>query len=96
MYLSSIKQNKGYISGFFTVDAPLLGNGPFSGTVGTNKYIQFTVSGYKGNAPLFFWGFVQSNQSLQGQYCSLDSSGHCSANVGAGGYWSVFPGLPGS
>ena len=96
MYLSSIKQNKGYISGVFTVDAPLVGTGPFTGTIGTNKYIQFTVSSYRGNAPLFFWGFVQANQSLQGQYCSLDQNGHCSANVGAGGYWSVFPGPPGS
>lgn len=96
MYLSSIKQNKGIISGAFTVDAPLVGSGPFTGTIGTNKYVQFTVSGYRGNAPLFFWGFVQANQSLQGQYCSLDSSGHCSANVGAGGYWSAFPGPPGS
>lgn len=92
MYLSSIKQNKGSISGIFTVDAPLQGNGPFSGSVGTNKYIQFTVRGYNGNAPLYFWGFVQSNSSLQGQYCSLDSSGHCSANAGAGGYWNVGPG----
>ncbi len=96
MYLSSIKQNKGYISGVFTVDAPLVGTGPFTGTIGTNKYIQFTVSSYRGNAPLFFWGFVQANQSLQGQYCSLDQNGHCSSNVGAGGYWSVFPGPPGS
>ena len=96
MYLSSIKQNKGYISGAFTVDAPLLGNGPFTGTVGTNKYIQFTVSGYNGNAPLFFWGFVQANQSMQGQYCSLDQNGHCSANAGAGGYWNVVSGPPGS
>ena len=96
MYLSSIKQNKGYISGTFTVDAPLLGTGPFTGTIGTNKYIQFTVSSYRGNAPLFFWGFAQANQSLQGQYCSLDQNGHCSANVGAGGYWNVFPGPPGS
>jgi len=96
MYLSSIKHNKGYISGVFTVDAPLVGTGPFSGTIGTNKYIQFTVSSYRGNAPLFFWGFVQANQSLQGQYCSLDQNGHCSSSVGAGGYWSVIPGPPGS
>lgn len=92
MHLSSVKQNKGSISGNFTVDAPLQGNGPFSGSIGTNKYIQFTVKGYNGGAPLYFWGFVQSNSSLKGQYCSLDSSGHCSANAGAGGYWNVVPG----
>ena len=96
MYLSSLRQNRGSISGYFTVDSPLQGNGAFTGTVGTNKYIQFTVQGYNGHAPLYFWGFVQSNSTLQGQYCSLDTSGHCSANVGAGGYWNVGPGSPGS
>lgn len=96
MYLSSIKQNKGSISGYFTVDSPLQGNGPFTGSVGTNKYVQFTVPGYHGAAPLYFWGFVQSNATIQGQYCSLDSSGHCSANAGAGGYWDVGPGTGGS
>ena len=96
MYLSSIQQNKGNFSGYFTVDSPLQGNGPFTGTVGTNKYIQFTVRSSNGAAPLYFWGFVQSNNSLQGQYCSLDSSNHCSANVGAGGYWNVYPGNSGS
>jgi len=92
MYLSAIHQNKGYINGNFTVNAPLQGSGPFTGTVGTNKYIQFTVKGYNGHAPLYFWGFVQSNSTLQGQYCSLDQNGHCSASVGAGGYWNVAPG----
>jgi hypothetical protein len=29
---------------------------------------------------------------LQGQYCSLDQNGHCSANAGASGYWNVAPG----
>ena len=92
MYLSAIKQNKGSFSGYFTVVAPLQGNGPFHGSIGTNKYIQFTVRGFNSGAPLYFWGFVQPDASLQGQYCSLDSSGHCSANAGAGGYWSVVPG----
>ena len=95
MYLSSIRQNKGSISGYFTVDSPLAGSGPFNGSVGTNKYIQFVVKS-SGVAPLYFWGFVQSNSSLQGQYCSLDSSGHCSANAGAGGYWNVVQGNSGS
>jgi serine/threonine protein kinase len=92
MHLLSIHQDKGYINGNFTVDRPLQGNGPFTGTVGTNKYVQFTVKGYNGHAPLYFWGFVQSNSTLQGQYCSIDQNGHCSANAGAGGYWNVAPG----
>ncbi|GAC1378210.1 MAG: hypothetical protein NVS4B7_08050 [Ktedonobacteraceae bacterium] len=96
MSLTAVQQNRGNISGNFNVSAPLQGSGPFTGTVGTNKYIQFVVKGYNGNAPLYFWGFVQANQSIKGQYCSLDQSGQCSASVGAGGYWNVTPGLPGS
>ena len=92
MSLSSISQNNGNFTGYFTVNAPLIGSGPFTGTIGSNKYIQFTVQSYHGNASLYFWGFVQQNSSLQGQYCSLDQNGHCSANAGAGGYWNVTPG----
>jgi eukaryotic-like serine/threonine-protein kinase len=96
MYLSSLRQNKGNISGYFAVYAPLRGNGPFTGTVGTNKYIQFIVKSSSVSAPLLFWGFIQANQSIQGQYCSLDQNGHCSASAGAGGYWNVAPASPGS
>ncbi len=86
----SIQQNGSVISGYFTVSSPLLGSNPFTGSVTTGRSIQFTVQSYHGNAPLFFWGYIQSNNSMSGEYCSLDSSGQCSASAGAGGTWSVF------
>jgi eukaryotic-like serine/threonine-protein kinase len=86
----SIQQNGSVISGYFTVSSPLQGSNPFTGTVTTGRNIQFTVQSYHGNAPLFFWGYIQSNNSMSGEYCSLDSSGQCSSSAGAGGTWSVF------
>jgi hypothetical protein len=88
----SIQQNGSAISGYFTVSSPLQGSNPFTGSVTTGRNIQFTVQSYRGNAPLFFWGYIQSNNSMSGEYCSLDSSGQCSASAGAGGTWSVFDG----
>ncbi len=91
MFLSSVKQNQGAISGFFTVNQPLVGSNSFTGSVTTNQHIQFTVSSYNGNAPLLFSGTVQSNGNMSGSYCSIDAKGHCNANVGAAGVWSVCP-----
>ena len=83
-------QTQGNIGGSVTIDAPLKGSGPItSGYVQSNSYIQFVVKGYNGNAPLFFYGYVQSNGSLNGQYCSIDSTGKCNANVGGQGTWTV-------
>jgi len=83
-------QSGGNIGGYVTINPPLQGSGPItSGFVQTNNYIQFVVKGYNGNAPLFFSGTVQSNGSMSGQYCSLDSSGHCNAGVGGQGTWTV-------
>ena len=91
MFLSSVKQNQGTISGFFTVTQPLVGSNSFTGSVTTNRHIQFTVSSYNGNAPLLFWGTVQGNGNMSGSYCSIDTTGHCNANVGAAGVWSICP-----
>lgn len=86
----SFTQNGGNIGGYVTISSPLQGSGPItSGFVQTNNYIQFVVKGYNGNAPLFFSGTVQSNGSMGGQYCSLDSSGHCNSSVGGQGTWTV-------
>jgi len=90
----SIRQNGGNISGYFTVNQPLQGSNGFTGNVTTGKYIQFTVQSYKGNAPLFFWGYIQSG-TMSGQYCSLDATGHCNSNVGGAGTWSVNGTSPG-
>ncbi|GAC1349549.1 MAG: hypothetical protein NVSMB27_23740 [Ktedonobacteraceae bacterium] len=86
----SLTQNQGNIGGNVTISPPLTGSGPItSGFVQTNNYIQFTVQGYRGNAPLKFSGNVNSDGSMGGQYCSIDSSGNCNPNVGGQGTWSV-------
>ncbi len=86
----SLQQNQGNISGHVTIDPPLQGSGSiYNGSVQTNSYIQFTVTGYNGNAPLFFSGSVRSDGSMSGQYCSIDSTGHCNTSVGGHGTWNV-------
>lgn len=90
----SVQQNTGNISGYFTVNSPLEGSNSFTGTVKTNNYVTFTVQSYRGNAPLYFWGYVQSG-SMSGQYCSLDATGYCSASAGGAGTWSVTGTSPG-
>jgi len=83
------KQNQGSISGYFTVNPPLVGNGNYSGSVANTKYVQFTVQSYKGNAPLYFWGWVQPDGSLNGDYCSINAHNKCDPNAGAAGIWDV-------
>jgi serine/threonine protein kinase len=83
------ESSEGEISGRFTVGAPLVGNGPFTGTVATNKYIQFTVPRHNNIAPLFFYGWVQADGSLKGDYCSLNDQNQCDPAAGAGGTWDV-------
>ena len=86
----ALTQNQGNISGNVTITAPLTGGGPItSGFVQKNNYIQFTVQGYNGNAPLLFMGNVQSSGGMSGTYCSIDQSGHCNTSVGGQGTWSV-------
>ncbi len=89
----SIQQKVGQdtISGYFTVNPPLQGNGNFSGTVNTVKYVQFTVQSYKGASPLYFWGWVQVDGSLLGSYCSVNTLNQCDPNAGASGTWHVAP-----
>ena len=88
----SIQQQpgQGNISGHFTVHQPLSGSGPFTGTVNTSTYIQFTVTG-KNTSPLYFSGWVQSNGDLNGNYCSLDMQNQCNPNAGASGTWNAAP-----
>lgn len=85
------KPGQGNISGFFNVNPPLVGDGNFTGTVNTVKYVQFTVQSYHGNAPLYFWGWVQANGNLAGNYCSVNAQHQCDPNAGAGGTWNVAP-----
>ena len=85
------KAGQGTISGYFTVNPPLQGNGNFRGTVNTVKYVQFTVQSYKGASPLYFWGWVQVDGSLLGSYCSVNTLNQCDPNAGASGTWHVAP-----
>ena len=85
-----IRQKQANIHGNFTVSGGLTGNGPFTGYVTNKDYIQFIVQSRDVN-PLFFFGSVQANGDLGGNYCSLDNTGHCNANVGGYGTWSVLP-----
>jgi hypothetical protein len=86
------KAGQGAISGYFTVNPPLTGNGNFTGSVTTKKYIQFVVAAYKTNSPLYFWGWVQADGSMQGDYCSLNKQNQCDPNAGASGTWNVAKG----
>lgn len=83
------KQNQGSINGYFTVNTPLVGSGNFNGTVNNKNYVQFTVKSYKGNAPLYFWGWVQSDGSIMGDYCSINAQNQCDSKTGASGTWDV-------
>jgi eukaryotic-like serine/threonine-protein kinase len=93
----SLNQNAGQISGNVTISGPLLGSGSiYNGSVGTNNSIQFTVTGYAGLAPLLFRGTVNTDGSMNGSYCSIDSTGNCNPSVGGQGTWHMVPNSSGS
>jgi hypothetical protein len=86
----TIYQNQGSIRGTFYVALPLKGNGSFTGTIDTGKHIRFLVrSDQDGQtaAPILFWGDLQPDRSLSGNYCSVDKYYRC--GVGGYGVWSV-------
>jgi eukaryotic-like serine/threonine-protein kinase len=86
----SLNQNQGNLGGNVTINSPLQGSGSItSGFVQKNNYIQFTVQGFNGHAPLQFYGTVQQGGSMSGQYCSIDQTGRCNAASGGQGTWSV-------
>ncbi|HEY6408654.1 MAG TPA: serine/threonine-protein kinase [Ktedonobacteraceae bacterium] len=86
----ALNQNQGNIGGNVTINSPLQGSGPIiNGFVQKNNYIQFTVQGYNGNAPLLFTGNIQPGGSISGAYCSIDQTGHCNPAVGGQGNWTV-------
>jgi hypothetical protein len=63
----SLQQNQGHIGGNATINSPLQGSGSiYNGFVRTNSYIQFTVTGFNGNAPLLFSGTVHADGSMGG------------------------------
>lgn len=95
MSLNPVIQNAGNISGNFQVGQPLIGSGSFTGTISAAGYIQFTVHSSQVVEPLFFWGNLQSNGNLSGNYCSLNSAGQCDYTNGHG-TWTVSPLTSGS
>ena len=70
------------IQGTFTVDPPLIGSGPFTGTISATT-IQFVVSPTDGSATLTFTGTFQSDGSIRGSYVTSGSQA---------GTWQVVPG----
>jgi beta-lactamase regulating signal transducer with metallopeptidase domain len=84
--LSSIQEDQQRnIRGYMTISPPLVGSGPFTGTVASNRSIQFTVipddgSGY---AAMKFTGTIQSDGSLRGEYTLPGTT--------QGGTWQVAP-----
>ena len=91
MSISRVVQNGANISGNFAVGAGLESSDNFTGTVTTDKKIEFTVPGYAGLAPLLFVGQIQSDGSMAGTYCSYNSNNQCDQNAGGWGDWNVAP-----
>ncbi len=96
MSLNGVAQQQQRIRGNFVVNPPLSGSGPFTGSVTTGGFIQFTVHSSQALAPLHFSGTIQKNGNISGTYCSLDAGGHCNPAVGGYGSWSVQPVSAGS
>ena len=89
--LSKLQQNGSAISGNFAVGSGLLAGNTFSGSVTSDRKIEFLVPGYPGLAPLLFDGQVQADGSLSGTYCSINANRQCDKNVGGWGDWSAVP-----
>jgi len=89
MTLSEMQQHGSAINGNFIVSSELQGSGRFSGTVSTNKKVQFLVSSSNSFLPLFFTGQVRSDGGMSGTYCSYQNN---QCNYGQGyGDWQVNP-----
>ncbi len=95
--LSQLQQSGSTINGRFAVGSGLLAGNTFSGFVTSDKKIEFTVPGYAGLPALLFNGQIQSDGSLLGTYCSINTSGQCDKNIGGWGDWNASPpGYPSS
>ena len=67
---SVTEDSQGNISGSAFVGRPLVGSGPFTGTIGIDRTIQFTVTpnDNAGVSTIHFDGMVQANGSMSGTY----------------------------
>lgn len=96
MTLSDIQQQNGTIHGTLSLGSGLEGNGSFTGSVSSDRTIQFTVPGLYGHLPLLFQGTIQPDGSIagaygnmSGSYCSYDGNGQCDHTAGGYGSWQV-------
>jgi serine/threonine protein kinase len=85
MALTHMQQKDGFISGSFSA---MRISGPYSGFLDTSKHIYFTVAASRGLGPLYFYGVVQADGNLSGEFCEIDQDGQCLSN-GIFGVWSV-------
>ena len=90
--LRNIAQNNANISGYLDIQSTeLQGSGNFTGTVSTNKTIQFVVASFAGHDPLAFTGTIQPNGSISnGTYCGV-VNGSCDDAQGHGTWYTNPP-----
>lgn len=80
---SVVEDSQGNISGSAFVGRPLVGSGPFTGTIGIDRSIQFTVTpnDNAGVSTIQFVGVVQADVSMSGIYTV--------SGTGETGTWNV-------
>ncbi len=79
--LTAIAQQQGNVSGNMTVGLPLLGSGPFQGTVSHSGSVHFVVTSNDGsNVTITLTGSIASSGSISGTY---------SVSNDQGGTWEV-------
>ena len=89
--LSNIVQNNANISGYLDIQSTQLqGSNNFTGTVSTARNISFVVASFAGHDPLKFDGTIQSNGSMSGTYCGINTNGSC-GNQGHGTWYTNPP-----
>ena len=96
MSLNPVSQNGGNIRGNFQVGPPLIGSGPFTGTITTSGVLQFIVYSNQVVEPLFFTGSLRNDGSLSGTYCSLNRANNKCDYSNGHGNWTVYPPASGS
>ncbi len=88
MQLQNVRQSGAVLHGYFAVSSELNGSGNFQGNATTDNKIQFIVTNYQSNAPLFFQGTIHNDGSMSGTYCSYQN-GQCNDLAGGHGTWHV-------
>jgi hypothetical protein len=80
---TSIVQTKGNITGNITVGLPLVGSGPFNGTISSGGSVHIVdVTNDGSNVKVTFTGLMDANKNMSGTY---------SVNDNQGGSWQAAP-----